>query len=417
MGIVTALRSRLSEQGRDLLDAKTAKANTWSTFSAIAMYALAAGFNETEFELLCRDSVAITMTSRDADELLSKVYSSAESHYKPTGDISTVRRQLAELHERIEARPWVGRNGSTDRAVALALVSRAHEIGAYTPGISVRTLAERAGMNHPAVRKSLRRLMRLGLMTRLRGRRAAEAARYRIDLSWGECVNDPIRLYRENLIGSLSHSAYHHPAFLRGAIGATAGRVFFGMVDGSTPSEISDQVGISPDSAKYNLRKLLTYNLVVKDSGRYTVRPGITEDDLDAIAEERGTSDWSERIKRRHAAERQAMVVSLAERDERTAPVSVILKPDPVPLTYTDPFTQEPGVHIFDKQCFWYDPFDPLASPGVWGVWKYPPDYEWLFTTLDDMPQRNRRKIDYILSSQNISITSDPVPDQAKNLI
>ena len=138
------LRERLPQAALDLLDCKDGRYSEWATACAIAMYAMNAGFTEDEFVCLVTGSdFAYVFVTEDhgrdrsnrLESRLRKVWSRVDDGWNPPlGSVEDVRRKLEELSQRLAAHKWAGRTGGSDRAVALALVSWAHEIGVWTIG-------------------------------------------------------------------------------------------------------------------------------------------------------------------------------------------------------------------------------------------------------------------------------------------
>ena len=99
---------------------------------------------------------------------------------RPTPDL---RRDLTLLWGYVKARPWAGgQTAAYDRAALLALVEVAIGTGKATVDMSVRELAERAGMVHDTAAKTLRRLVAAGWLERRGGQNETKAASFTIRL-------------------------------------------------------------------------------------------------------------------------------------------------------------------------------------------------------------------------------------------
>lgn len=313
--LVDSLRARLTPRGRGLLDAEITQPTRPGTWMSIALSCMNAGMDEADFELLGYASVAITTTSRDPGKLLSGAWSAAEVRWKPPeGGSDLARQQLATVDARIRSRPWTGRTGTRDRAVALAVVAYGCDVvGSTQFAVSVRSLELLAGYRYPAISKALIDLRRLGLLKRIGPTsNPRHASEYRVNVGWEEAKSRVERtLHPTATECSVSGTpVFVHPAFLRGALGPSTGRVYYGMTDGTKATEIAAAVGVTPGSAVYNLRKLVDAGLVTRTGHKYarTAVPG-----LDAIAEQAGTADWIDRTRDRHQREREKQAEKLAE--------------------------------------------------------------------------------------------------------
>ncbi|MEV5298537.1 hypothetical protein [Amycolatopsis methanolica] len=149
------LRARMGPRAASLLDRRDGKLSEWATASALAMHALNAGLTADEFlAVVGASDFAADFASENgrdrSDRLVSrlrKAYRVAEESWPPpVADMADVRHRLAALSARLESHVWGGRSGRSDRAVALALVAWAHEIGTWTVDANVWDLSLRAGV-------------------------------------------------------------------------------------------------------------------------------------------------------------------------------------------------------------------------------------------------------------------------------
>jgi hypothetical protein len=100
----------------------------------------------------------------------------------PPADADEARERLCALADAIDAHPWAGVAGATDRAVLAALVARGMARGSTTPHMSHREIAEAAPCSRRTVPTAIRRLMVGGWLQvaeRGRGRTVIEAGEYR----------------------------------------------------------------------------------------------------------------------------------------------------------------------------------------------------------------------------------------------
>jgi hypothetical protein len=99
---------------------------------------------------------------------------------RPAPDL---RRDLTLLWGYVKVRPWTGgQTTAYDRAALLALVELAVATGKATVDMSVRELAERAGLEHDTAAKALRRLVTAGWLERHGGQSETEAASFTVRL-------------------------------------------------------------------------------------------------------------------------------------------------------------------------------------------------------------------------------------------
>ena len=299
-----ALLARLSDRGRALATGDEALASDWSTTVGIASHCHRAGFTVDEYLEIITESpvssgadgsgrVRPHQKSRRAVKAWDWI---VDNYAEPTG---SVRESLAHLASRVDRSWFRGRTGPTDYAVARAVVEICHERGVYTFNASARTLALQAGIGRKAVMKSLHRLVDLGLLSLQHPARGTDAAVYRLDLnwrlSWFEDV-DPVEEMRLRAT---------HPAFLRGALGHTAGRVFGHLLTEAEPltaKTVARKTGVTVDSAKRALRKLSDAGLVETLPSapgvrgyRYRLSDADVWDVLDRVAQDAGKDTWAER--------------------------------------------------------------------------------------------------------------------------
>jgi DNA-binding transcriptional ArsR family regulator len=88
------------------------------------------------------------------------------------------RAQLAEIQAAVDAAPWPGRSGGTDRAVMQAYVNIAQRANTITPDASQRRLADEAGVSAKTVERTQPRLVEGGWIVVKRPGYRTEAARW-----------------------------------------------------------------------------------------------------------------------------------------------------------------------------------------------------------------------------------------------
>jgi predicted ArsR family transcriptional regulator len=291
------------------------------------MYGINAGLTEGEFVAVVASSdfayEFATENGRDRssrlESRLSKVWAKAEDDWNPPiGSVEEVRHKLEALSQRVEAHKWSGRTSSTDRAVALAIVAWAHEIGVWTIGANVRDLSVRASVARETARRALTRLAALGLLRRDTADRDGDnSQRWVIRLGWG--ISYITRPYEPLPPGEKPYgltTSLNHPAFVRAGLGQTSERVWLDLVNhpDATVREIADRTGVSVAAVRRTLDTKLVPNQLAKESGTRSAgkgRPSVTyqvvvsdQRQLDLIADEFGVIDWHERTADRYDRER-----------------------------------------------------------------------------------------------------------------
>jgi len=360
---VTELRAWLPQQALDLLDCKDGRYSEWATASAVCMHAMNAGLSEAEFVAVTAESdfayqFATEDHGRDRSNRLasrlSKVWSRCEDDWNPPlGSAEDVRHKLAELSQRLAGHSWPGRTGNSDRAVAMAMVDWAHEVGTWTLDAGGRELSIRANVAHGTAKKALTRLQTLGVLRRdTETRQGTHAQRWVLNLRWGiRLQTDPHDLSPggRGLCGL--NKSLNHPAFLRSALGPTAERVWLDLVEhpDSTAAEVADRLGKRRTAVTKVLAEKLIPNQLVRQAGHSGGTRGkpaaVYETDpagsLDRVAEAYGVADWRERTAERYRREREGYRAVQAQRQQRAAPQSDTAPEHAEPPATTDPFTEQ----------------------------------------------------------------------------
>ncbi|CAN5352683.1 hypothetical protein BH11ACT6_BH11ACT6_01720 [soil metagenome] len=357
---MSSLRDRLPQKAVDLLDGATGKYTTWDTVCAVAMHMMNAGFTEDEFIAVVSGSDLaeefVTENGRTRlhrlESRLSKVWSRAYDAWDvPLGSAEDVRHKLEALFQRLDAHRWSGRTAGSDRAVSLALVAWAHEIGVWTLDASTRDTGVRAGVSHGTAKKALHRLESLGVIRKEKERTGTHAQRWVLQLGWGlRDITDPhdLAIGGKGLCGSIKDLT--HPAFLRSALGQTSERVWLDLMDhpDSTAAEIADRLGTVVKTVRRALDEKLIPNQLAGRSGTKSngrCRPSTmfrinTEGQLNQIAEDYGVSDWHTRTAERYRREREGYRAMRQKQETQTqsdpfsedSPAGVVPTPEPYDL-------------------------------------------------------------------------------------
>lgn len=186
--------SGLPDRTLRLLDGSLTLQTTWAAVSSVAWTCYGQDWTFEQFsDLLWNSELGRTYrtgaktdfkTRGQFDKNLRGAWNNADERYDWGYPERAVRARLGELLMRLQAAPWPGRGGSSERAVALALVTLGHETNRYTVDASVRELALRAVLGLDTVSRALARLVRKGLVTPSSDRDGDDAGTYRVNLDW-----------------------------------------------------------------------------------------------------------------------------------------------------------------------------------------------------------------------------------------
>ena len=264
------------------------------------------------------------------------------------------------------SRPWSGRTGATDRAVYLAHLSIVQKCGRQPYAASCRDLAELSGVSWDTASKATHRLRDGGLIELVQNATATFAHRYTLlatptctpnshqpaplpdtpppkpcggvseeGASWGDSVPDaPIPTHSHtNLHLPLSLPQYtpvgewqvkvqvapvdtEHDTFRWYGLGKTGGEVLAALeaMEQGTVKEIIAATGRHRNTVQRKLKTMAELGMVERVSA-YVWR--FVGGDLDAAAEELGTSGVGERERQQHEQDRQDHRQSLEEGAKR----------------------------------------------------------------------------------------------------
>lgn len=299
-------------------------------------------------------------------------------------DAAEAREQLDALAAAIDAAPWRGQAGATDRSVLLALVRRGHARGSLTPTMSLRELAEAAPCVLSTVQRAIRRLEAAGWLykaDRGRGRtvtangehhESADATRWRIRIERAATV---ARLEhtggtpRARTELSVFTSRARLDACRWGGLGLNAPRVLDELT-ARGPLDVAALAG-SLELNRGNLRarllpRLASHGLVVRGpDGRWSVVDDLTAA-LETAADALGLTGKADAVAAQHAAERAAYLEwrehHRPDREARKrAAVEAAVRPcprAPQPMLWSDQLDTETGV-VIDLT----DPPRPIPPP------------------------------------------------------
>lgn len=115
---------------------------------------------ETHYQKLLNESEAV------AERQLQRCLDKSASHDSPRA--KRVNRQMEELREWVEARPWTGRRGAIRRSVLLAHISRCYACKRRVYYLDARSGAELAQCHHLTFSRTTRDFIKEGLIRMVR---------------------------------------------------------------------------------------------------------------------------------------------------------------------------------------------------------------------------------------------------------
>ncbi|MDJ0400887.1 hypothetical protein, partial [Rhodococcus rhodochrous] len=211
------------------------------------------------------------------------------------------------------------------------------------------------------------------LFTRAAGGGRGKTSRYDMNLEFG-LQEEPLPvigshykthvLSNDSVLPVTTTANSDHQVFVNGALGKSAGRIweFLPTVESATQADVVKFTGISDKTVRTKLALLVKYGLVTREgrrNARYSISPTA---DLDAVAGDLGVSDYDDRVKARHAEERESYRRPMWEEPG--------FMRDPMPelpeRATTDPFTGEAIYWAEAREPINYD--DPVVFGSVPGT-------------------------------------------------
>ncbi|MFE6923980.1 hypothetical protein ACFVAV_23345 [Nocardia sp. NPDC057663] len=336
---------QLPERTRQLLNGSMTRDTTFKAIGSVAFTCYRREFQFEQFsELVWSSELGRTFVTEQSlktraqfNKQLRRAWDYTEDNFdhgyehEAAEYDETVRERLADLLTRVQAAPWPGRGGNSERATAVALVTLGHETNRYTVDASVRELATRAMIGRTAVGNALGRLATHRLFTRTRPEVRGDSDTFHLELDWVPLlpISGHTKLYGSQEITLCVPVLVltEHPAFSAGALGKSAGRIWEFLLSrvnlevGPTVGEIQAGTGLSANSVRAHLKKMVANGLADKQGQRnatYAVSPRA---DLDRVAAEYGQADYEERTRARFERERQGYA-ALRRQQEQPADVA-----------------------------------------------------------------------------------------------
>lgn len=186
--------SGLPDRALRLLDGDLTLGSDWSDISSVALSCFRREWTFEQFSDKLYDSALGKRYARGKrqnfktreqfDKNIRRAWEFADDGMDYGYDERIVRERLGDLLARVQAAPWPGRGGSSERAVAIALVTLGHELNRFTVDATTHTIALRAALSKRAASEATWRLARKGLLT-INKPEPGKATTYMLNLGWG----------------------------------------------------------------------------------------------------------------------------------------------------------------------------------------------------------------------------------------
>ena len=287
-----------------------------------------------------------------------------------------VRAELADAHRRAEVRQWPRLDGhrvgpASVTRVLRAVLTIAGEAG-RTRGLhlSVRTVAERAGVSRGTAQSALTYLQAAHVLVRLDRHQVrdgqARAATYSVELDRYALPDDSPE--DEHTVQVAAASLLSHDAWRWRGLGGTAGHVWVLLsdVDGLTAEQVAGLRGVSVTWTRRLLGRLAQHGLAVRHGDTWVrCTLAVAQDRLDVAAQHVGTAGKGEAVRVKHDQERAAWAEQharwkAARSQDLRHPVGVVQ--DPATGAWVDLATGErvaPPAQVVPPVL------DPVAVDGV----------------------------------------------------
>jgi len=211
---------------------------------------------------------------------------------------------LGPIACQVEQLAWKGRSGGSDRAVYIAMVGKATEVGSLEFNCAQRDLMERSGLcGRKTVQAALKRLVSRGLIERrspshdqIGSRRSDDPARFRWTSAWLLCTDHLPAMSLSTPWAVGDFDSIRHDVFLNGSgLGKCAQRIWVALAasPGSDARSLSSGLDIQCRTVKKHLERLHRVGMAdCDDEGRWfcVTRP------LDVVAADLGNLGRFERL-------------------------------------------------------------------------------------------------------------------------
>lgn len=244
--------------------------------------------------------------------------------------------QVAEdLLERVDATPgrWASKSHVADRLVVEKVIELA--VDAVKPEVeaSIRTIAERIGVDRETTRCALNRLVEEGWVTRTKDTNGRRAAFYTIDpqgvfpilvqqfLSQADAPPTPERQTAlQHLMRDRSQRTTSDIFAPRLGLGRELGLIYARLEDAPTPSSMALLLGVPEAKVREKFERLASHRLALPRPDGTWERRDLTPAAAVALATALGSDGYLERMKAQHVVERELWAWWCAELEWMRAP-------------------------------------------------------------------------------------------------
>lgn len=230
---------------------------------------------------------------------------------------------LADAKATTDLAEWPGADGQRAKAVLSAVLDVALSRGSIEVQVSVRQLAEGAGLSKDSVmKKYLPALQNMRLLTKTKDHQGSGGTTYRLNLKAIRSLPLSIHPAGREFFGG--HLSANHDAFRQGGgLGKSGHAILEALTQSGTPSEVVERTNIPAPSVRRLLRALEIGGLVSETAGVWTrLEPlGSLQVALVGYAYDAGVSAVGARQKEFHANER---AIRDAARSRQSPPETTI---------------------------------------------------------------------------------------------
>lgn len=313
-------RRNLDPWALNALDGRHDYPKHYSALVAVAAHALARGWTRSELWEDCENLARLqakadkkTPSTRRLSRTITNAWNYAERTRKAVADPFTVRRAVNAAREHLRTAQFTGRQNSLALVMEAAL-DAADRQRTLTPSLAVRSLELATGLGKSTAQRALDKLVSLDFLQRVQSSDGERASTYRIRHTepnvWLSGTQEVVPGGTEGLshLPTATELA-QSDAFL--ALGRSAARVAAVLpeLDGLTPRELAERLGLSAYTVREALRKLEAVGITQRHKkGRayaWTLRPeALTAEQLERVALDYGTHGTSARRAARIAEQR-----------------------------------------------------------------------------------------------------------------
>ena len=258
-GTSAITREMLSPQIRELLDYPSGSNSDWASAPvSIALAVMNAGGDEEDYSRIVQDSALGESAKRPAQMLkrLGTAWEQAENLYDPGYSNNQLAGVLDALAERVSESPEFNRG---QRLTAMALISIAREVNAYSVDASARRISLLTGFSADTSARHLRAIADSELVSRVVFNGRGKARSFVLNLGYYDADTDPGDASCEQPVPELFWTRY--------GAGPTARAVYDAL--GDTPetiTRVADSADVSHATAKRYLGLLHEQGLAGKDT-------------------------------------------------------------------------------------------------------------------------------------------------------